>query len=94
MSLTRQREPTTDAVEILRRDLLGNDPRAMVEYERAKADLVVARRIYGLRETAGLTRTQLARRLGTSWTVISRLEDADYEGDSQTMLDRVVATLG
>ena len=88
-----KREPTTDAVEILRRDLIGNDPQAAADYEQAKADLAVARKIYGLREAAGLTQAQLAQRIGTSRTVISRLEDADYEGHSLAMLNRVAAAL-
>ena len=45
MSTANQREPTTDAVEILRRDLIGSDPRAAAEYEQAKADLAVETRV-------------------------------------------------
>ena len=93
MPKTIKREPTTDAVEILRRDLIGNDPQAAAEYEQVKADLAVARKIYGLREAAGLTQVQLAQRIGTSRTVISRLEDADYEGHSLAMLSRIAAAL-
>ena len=89
MPKTIKREPNTDAVEILRRDLIGNDPQAAAEYEQVKADLAVARKIYGLREAAGLTQAQLAQRIGTSRTVISRLEDADYEGHSLAMLSRI-----
>ena len=94
MPKTIKREPTLDAVEILRRDLIGSDPQAAAEYEQVKADLAVARKIYGLREAASLTQAQLARRIGTSRTVISQLEDADHEGDSLAMLDRVAAALG
>ena len=94
MPKTNQREPTTDAVEILRRDLIGNDPRAEAEYEQIKADLTVAREIHSLREAAGLTQTQLAKRIGTSRTVISQLEDADYAGDSLAMLNRAAVLLG
>lgn len=93
MPKTIKREPTTDAVEILRRDLIGNDPQAAAEYEQVKADFAVARKIYGLREAAGLTQAQLAQRIGTSRTVISRLEDADYEGHSLAMLSRIAAAL-
>ena len=93
MPKTSQREPTTDAVAILRRDLIGNDPRAAAEYEQVKADLIVACEIHRWRAATGLTRSQLARRIGTSRMVISRLEDADYEGDPLAMLDRVAAEL-
>ena len=70
-----------------------SDPQAAAEYEQVKADLAVARKIYGLREAAGLTQAQLAQRIGTSRTVISRLEDADYEGHSLAMLSRIAAAL-
>lgn len=93
MRTTIKLEPTADAAEILRRDLIGDDPRAAAEYEQVKADLAVARKIYGLREAAGLTQAQLAQRIGTSRTVISRLEDADYEGHSLAMLSRIAAAL-
>ena len=93
MPKTIKREPTTDAVEILRRDLIGDDPQAAAEYEQVKADLAVARKIYGLREAAGLTQAQLAQRIGTSRTVITRLEDADYEGHSLAMLSRIATAL-
>ncbi len=94
MPKTSQCEPTSDAVEVLRRDLIGNDPRAAAEYEQVKADLVAARKIYGWREATGLTQAQLARRIETSRTVISQLEDADYEGDSLAMLNRVAVAFG
>ena len=55
MPKTIRRKSTSDAVEILRRDLIGNDPRAAAEYEQLKVDLTVAREIHGLREAAGLT---------------------------------------
>ena len=88
-----KREPTTDAVEILQRDLIGSDPQRLLEYEQIQADLTVARKIYFLREAAGLTQAQLAKLIGTSRTVISRLEDADYEGHSLAMLNRIAAAL-
>lgn len=50
MPKTSQREPTSDAVEILRRDLIGDDPRAAAEYEQVKADMAAARKIHGLRD--------------------------------------------
>jgi predicted transcriptional regulator len=36
----------------------------------------------------------LAERIGTKQSVISRLEDADYEGHSLTMLQRIATALG
>jgi transcriptional regulator with XRE-family HTH domain len=58
-----------------------------LEVERVNAE--VARTIYELRKKAGLTQKELAQMVGTTQSVISRLEDADYEGHSLSMLHRV-----
>jgi transcriptional regulator with XRE-family HTH domain len=42
---------------------------------------------------AGLTQGELAKLIGTTASVISRLEDADYEGHSLAMLRRIAAAL-
>lgn len=54
----------------------------------------VARMIYEARTAAGLTQAQLAKKIGTKQPVIARLEDADYEGHSLTMLQRIGEALG
>jgi transcriptional regulator with XRE-family HTH domain len=45
------------------------------------------------REAAQLTQAQVAKLVGTTQSVISRLEDADYEGHSLTMLQRIAEAL-
>jgi ribosome-binding protein aMBF1 (putative translation factor) len=47
-----------------------------------------------MREDAGLTQAELARRVGTTQSVIARLEDAEYAGRSLTMLERIAAACG
>lgn len=54
----------------------------------------IAQALYNLRQESGLTQRQLAERVGTSHSVISRLEDADYEGHSMAMLRKIVEALG
>jgi DNA-binding XRE family transcriptional regulator len=49
---------------------------------------------YAARTKAGLSQAQLADKLGTKQSVISRLEDADYEGHSLSILQRIAAALG
>ncbi len=44
-----------------------------------------------MREDAGLTQTELARKVRTTQSVIARLEDAEYTGHSLTMLERIAA---
>ena len=46
-----------------------------------------------LREATGLTQAELAERVGTTQSVISRLESDDYEGHSLSMLNRIGAAL-
>ncbi|MDP2957337.1 MAG: helix-turn-helix domain-containing protein [Longimicrobiales bacterium] len=85
-------KPTSDAVEILDRLAAGDAGlRALIEEERVHAH--VARQIHDLRTGRGLTQMELAERVGTTQSVIARIEDADYEGHSLRMLRRVAEAL-
>jgi transcriptional regulator with XRE-family HTH domain len=64
---------------------------ALLEEERAHAE--IARNIYTLRTQAGLSQRALAKRVGTSASVICRLEDADDEGHSFSLLRRIATAL-
>lgn len=83
---------TRDATKILDR-LTGDDPelREMIAEEAVNAQ--VARMIHDARTAAGLTQKQLADVIGTQQSVIARLEDADYEGHSLSMLRRIAEAL-
>lgn len=89
----KNRKPTDDAVEILHRRLVGDDPEKLAEIEKIRADNDVARKIYDLRIKAGISQRELAKLVGTTASVICRLEDADYEGHSLAMLNRIAAAL-
>jgi ribosome-binding protein aMBF1 (putative translation factor) len=93
MSMARKRKPTTDAVEILHRRYFEAKPERLADLEEERANADVARKIYGLRTEAGLSQRELARLVGTTASVICRLEDADYEGHSLAMLRRIAAAL-
>ena len=84
---------TTDAVEILHRRYVNGKPGKMAELEQIRADDAVARKIYALRTKAGLSQRAFAKLVGTTASVICRLEDADYEGHSLAMLNRIAAAL-
>ena len=90
--LNKGRAKTSNAVAILDR-MMGDDPdmRQMLEVSRASAK--VAQLVYDTRTAAGLTQKQLAELVGTTQSVIARLEDADYEGHSLSMLNRIAAAL-
>jgi len=53
----------------------------------------VARLIHTMRTEAGLTQGRLAELVGTTQSVISRLEDSDYDGHSLSMLSRIAEAL-
>jgi DNA-binding XRE family transcriptional regulator len=91
--MQRKRKPTRDAVEVLHRRYFEGKPARLAQLEEERANAQVARKIYELREKAGLTQAGLARVVGTTPSVICRLEDADYEGHSLTMLRRIAAAL-
>ncbi len=84
---------TSNAVRILHRRYVGEDAQRKASLERERVNAEVARTIYELREQAGLSQKQLAEGVGTTQSVISRLEDADYEGHSLTMLSRIAKAL-
>jgi DNA-binding XRE family transcriptional regulator len=88
-----KRRPTTDGIEILHRRYYEGRPERLAALEKARAEDTIARKIYELREDAGLTQARLAKLVGTTASVISRLEDADYEGHSLSMLTRIAAAL-
>jgi ribosome-binding protein aMBF1 (putative translation factor) len=83
----------SDAVAILDR-MAGESPRLRRLTEEARINAAVAQLIYTARTKAALSQAQLADKLGTKQSVISRLEDADYEGHSLSMLQRIAAALG
>jgi ribosome-binding protein aMBF1 (putative translation factor) len=87
-----RKRTTTDAVEILER-ITGNDKKLRRMIEVARINVIVSEMFYEARTAAGLTQAALARRVGTTQSVISRLEDADYEGHSLTMLQRIAEAL-
>ena len=88
-----QKRPTTDAVEILHRRYYRGRPARLAALERARAEDSAARKIAALRAEAGLTQRQLAKLVGTTASVICRLENADYESHSLAMLQRIAAAL-
>jgi transcriptional regulator with XRE-family HTH domain len=88
-----KKEKTSDAVKILRDRYVKDDARRKTSVEAERVNAQVARMIYGLRNDAGLTQKELAHLVGTTQSVISRLEDADYEGHSLSMLSRIAEAL-
>lgn len=92
MNPSAMNQTTSDAAEILDIEF-GGAPgyQQLRAQERVKSQ--AAQAIYDARQAAGLTQTQLARLAGTTQSVISRLEDGDYDRHSLAMLERIAAAL-
>jgi len=91
--MKKEKQYTSDGIKILH-DLFVRDDQKMLSLlkkEREKAD--IAQKIYDMRIGEGLTQKQLADRIGTTPSVISRLEDSDYDGHSLKMLQKIARAL-
>jgi ribosome-binding protein aMBF1 (putative translation factor) len=92
MKSQRTQKPTSDAPSLV--EALTGKSQGMADLiEHEQANLDIARKIYGLRTKARLSQAELARKVGTTQSVISRLEDADYDGHSLAMLRRIASAL-
>lgn len=83
---------TRNALRILGR-VTGDDPQLQADIADARVNFRVAQMIYDARIRAGLSQRELAELIGTKQPVIARLEDANYEGHSLAMLQRIAKAL-
>jgi ribosome-binding protein aMBF1 (putative translation factor) len=92
--MTPKRRGTRDAIEIIDKLFYEGHPERIIELEQEILNAEVAHEIYQMRTKAGLTQRQLAEKVGTTASVICRLEDSDYDGHSLKMLQRIAFALG
>ncbi|MDZ4876677.1 MAG: hypothetical protein CLLPBCKN_006112 [Chroococcidiopsis cubana SAG 39.79] len=83
---------TTDALKIIEK-INRTDPQLQEMIAEASINAHVAQLIYEARIKAGLTQQRLADLIGTKKSAIARLEDADYEGYSLSMLQKIARAL-
>lgn len=89
----KENKDITNAVNVLHRRYIKDQPERKASLQEERINAQVAQLIYDLRKDAGLTQQQLAKMVGTTQSVISRLEDSDYDGHSLTMLERIANVL-
>jgi transcriptional regulator with XRE-family HTH domain len=77
----------------LRNRYVKHDPEMARLVAEERANMEVGSRICDLRERAGLSQRALAKLVGTTASVICRLENAEYEGHSLAMLNRIAGAL-
>jgi ribosome-binding protein aMBF1 (putative translation factor) len=63
-------------------------------FARTLHQLDLALLVREMREDSGLTQAELAKKVGTTQSVIARLEDAEYTGHSLMMLERIAGACG
>ncbi len=88
-----KKKGTSKALKYLRHRFYAGRPERLAELEEARASADVARQVYELHAKAKLPQKELAARVGTTLSVISRLEDDDYAGHSLAMLHRIASAL-
>ncbi|MBI4764990.1 MAG: helix-turn-helix domain-containing protein [Deltaproteobacteria bacterium] len=90
---TTKTKKENNAVRILHNRYIKEDPERHASLERERVNAEVARAICELRKDTGISQAELAGLVETTQSVISRLEDADYEGHSLSMLQRIAKAL-
>lgn len=89
--MAKNKKATSNAIAILQRRYYQGKPHRILELEKAREEDELARKICKLREQAGLTQQRLAQLIGTTPSVISRLENPGYKGHSLALLRRIAA---
>ena len=88
----KRRKRTSDAVELMNK-WYGGDEEWEQELAEERIRVQVGQIVYDLRTEAGLSQETLAKLTGTSQSIISRVENADYEGSALEMLYRICSAL-
>jgi ribosome-binding protein aMBF1 (putative translation factor) len=91
--MSKKKQTATDAVKILHKRYIKGSKKRLESLDRERESLNIAEQIYNLRTHARLSQKELADLVGTTQSVISRLEDADYNGHSLNMLERIAGAL-
>ncbi len=87
--MAKQKTLMKEIHEELRRDRKLN-----ALHQRELARLQIANQIAKLRERAGLSQAQLARRIGTKQAGIARMERSAYRGYTVATLAKIAAAIG
>lgn len=75
-------------------DKLLKDKAFSEQFDQEYKNLVVSEKIAQLRRRAHLTQEQLARRVRTTKSAISRYESNEYNGYSVSLLQRIASACG
>ena len=89
---TKKATKKNDALDQLIDKFVDGDPERQAMLDEEIINVEASQLVYDLRKRAGLSQRELAKRVGTTASVICRMEQADYEG-SLSMLRRIAGAL-
>ena len=84
----------TSATQIMFDRFFRGRPDRIADLRQTIGEMSLGEQIRDLREKAGLTQEQLAAKIGSSKSAVSRIEDADYDSHSLTTLRKIAAAFG
>jgi DNA-binding XRE family transcriptional regulator len=90
--MSAKKRRTRNFADVIRAELAA-DPELEREVREEVLHAQIARHVYQLRQEANLTQAQLAALIGTKQSVVSRIEDSDYDGHSVASLLRIALAL-
>ncbi len=70
------------------------DPKFRKGFEEEAQKLAIGEQLFRLRQEAGLTQAQVAKRIGTTASAISRYENAEYDRYELRTLEKIVRACG
>ena len=83
----------TDGIEVMEK-VLNSYPEFHENVAEQRLGIQVSRAIYEARVAAGLSQKELAAKIGTHQSAISRLESSDYDQHSLATLYKIADALG
>jgi ribosome-binding protein aMBF1 (putative translation factor) len=88
-----KKKTTKDAVEILHRRFVEGNPAMQQALYEVRAERRIAEVIAELRGKLGLSQKKFADLVGMTASVISELEEADFDGNAMSMLERIATAV-
>lgn len=89
----KKRSRDVTGTQVLHNRYIKGNAKRLKSIAEEKEKLSIAQQIYDLRQLAGLTQSEFAKKIGTATSVVCRLESADYQGYSLSTLKKVAAAL-
>jgi ribosome-binding protein aMBF1 (putative translation factor) len=83
----------SDGLKWLYDKYIKDDPESVELLKEYEVRAEIAKKVYDLRNQAGLTSAELADLVEVGESVIEALEQADYAGDALAMLVRIASAL-